>query len=747
MKDPLIKRLPRELKSEAGKYIVIFIFMVIVIGFVSGFTVASGSLIAAYNDSFEKYNIEDGNFELLYEADDAFTEAIEGEGVTLYENFYKELETDIVDSTLRIYKIREEIDLVCVNLGELPDSADEIAIDRMYADNNSVAVGDTLSVNGKELTVTGHVSLSDYSALYQSPSDMMFDAFKFGVAVMTEDGFEALGESGLHYSYSWKYDETPADNIEAKERSEELLEAIAAIAPMKQFIPMYANNAIQFVGTDTGNDRIFFTAFLYIVIVIMAFIMAITTSNTIAKEATVIGTLRASGYTRGELIRHYLAMPMLVTLISAVIGNILGYTIFKVVALDIYYTNYSLPTIDILWNADAFVKTTVVPVILMLLINLLILWSKMKLSPLKFIRRDLKKGQKKKAFRLNTKIPIMHRFRLRIIFQNMPNYITIIVGVFLANVILLMGMGFPELLDNNSSIISENMIADYQYVLKVSAETENSDAEKYCAGSLMTNIEGKKDESVSIYGIQTDSRYVDIGEGIYISEGYSNKFKLYEGDTIKLKEEFGVKEYSYEIAGVYGAPTSLAVYMSITDFNEAFGNDADYFNGYLSDTKITDIDDMLIATVITEDDMNKMSRQLTSSMGAIFDMFYWFGIVMFMLIVYLLSKIIIEKNAQSISMTKILGYTNSEISGLYIITTSIVVIASFVLTMPVVDILMEQVCAIIFSEYPGWMPYEVPFMVYVKIIAMGIIAYAVIAFMQFRSVRKIPLNEALKNVE
>ncbi|MBR6599695.1 MAG: hypothetical protein IKK88_05285 [Oscillospiraceae bacterium] len=45
MKSPLSKRHLRELKSDAGKYIVIFVFMIIVIGFVSGFMVASGSLM------------------------------------------------------------------------------------------------------------------------------------------------------------------------------------------------------------------------------------------------------------------------------------------------------------------------------------------------------------------------------------------------------------------------------------------------------------------------------------------------------------------------------------------------------------------------------------------------------------------------------------------------------------------------------------------------------------------------------
>ena len=53
-------------------------------------------------------------------------------------------------------------------------------------------------------------------------------------------------------------------------------------------------------------------------------------------------------------------------------------------------------------------------------------------------------------------------------------------------------------------------------------------------------------------------------------------------------------------------------------------------------------------------------------MGNMMVLFQGFGVIMFVLIIYLLSKIIIEKNAQSISMAKILGYTNHEINRLYI---------------------------------------------------------------------------------
>lgn len=120
---------------------------------------------------------------------------------------------------------------------------------------------------------------------------------------------------------------------------------------------------------------------------------------------------------------------------------------------------------------------------------------------------------------------------------------------------------------------------------------------------------------------------------------------------------------------------------------------------------------------------------------------------MFMLIIYLLSKIVIEKNAQSISMTKILGYSNREIGSLYIMSTSIVVVFSILITLPLVNMLMKIIIVKMFSVYSGWIPYYVPIIAFVEIAAAGILAYAVIAFIQYRRVKKIPLDMALKNVE
>ena len=422
MKSPLRKRIPRELKGEIGKYLVVFILMVATIGMVSGFLVADGSMIQAYNEGFEKYNIEDGNFrtgEWLYRGQ---REAIEEEGVKIYENYY--IEDSLSNgSTMRFFKNRTEVDKVCLMDGELPLKTGEIAIDRMYADNNALKIGDILDDGTKSWTITGLVALSDYSCLFQNNNDSMFDSVKFGVGIVTDEEFDLLDQDKLQYNYAWTYNEKPKTELEEKNVSEDLMKAMGKVVTLENFVPQYQNQAITFTGDDMGSDKAMMIMLLYIIIVIMAFVFGITTSNTIAKEAGVIGTLRASGYTRNELIRHYMTLPVIVTLVGAVIGNILGYTVFKDVCAGMYYGSYSLPTYVTVWNAEAFLLTTVVPVIIMFVVNYAVLHHKLKLSPLKFLRRDLSSRKQRYAVYLSPRMKIFSRFRLRVIFQNISNYL------------------------------------------------------------------------------------------------------------------------------------------------------------------------------------------------------------------------------------------------------------------------------------------------------------------------------------
>ena len=797
MKNPLRKRLPRELKGELGKYLVVFILMVASIGFVSGFLVADNSMLIAYNEGFEKYNIEDGNFRTAEQVHKTQREEIEALGVKLYDNYYVEEPLDN-GSTMRFFKNRQQVDKVCLMKGELPAGTGEIAIDRMYADNNNLSVGDTLRSGKRTWKITGLVALSDYSCLFQNNNDSMFDAVKFGVSVVTEEEFDSLDQEKLQYNYSWIYDEKPKTEKEEKEVSENLMEDMGKIVTLEAFVPRYLNQAITFTGDDMGGDKAMMIMLLYIIMVIMAFVFGITISNTIRKEAGVIGTLRASGYTRQELILHYMTLPVLVTFVGALIGNILGYTVLKDVCADMYYGSYSLPTYVTVWNGEAFGLTTLVPVVIMLVVNYGVLRHKLKLSPLKFLRRDLSGRKQKRAIYLSPKMKIFSRFRLRVIFQNMSNYMVLFIGILFANLLLMFGLLLPSALSHYQVEIQNNMLAKYQYMLQVpvsavsgnifdglisllefymDSRTDNEDAEEFSAYSLNT-LPGKyKSEEVLLYGIEPDSRYVTIdfnntkdkkdeagnkekadnkntanaekeSAAVYISSAYADKSLLHVGDTITLKEKYEKEKYSIKIAGVYDYTAALCVFMPRSELNDIFDLGEDYYSGYFSDTELTDIKSQYIGSVVDLDALTKISRQLDVSMGSMMGMVNGFAIMIYMVLIYLLSKIIIEKNAQSISMVKILGYTNGEISKLYIMSTSLVVVFCLLLSLPLETVIMKVLFReMMLSSISGWITLWIDPMIYVQMFAAGIITYGIVALLEFRRVKKVPMDEALKNVE
>ncbi|MFQ9515552.1 MAG: ABC transporter permease [Eubacterium sp.] len=750
MKNPLNKRLPRELKSDFGKYLVIFLFMTLTIGFVSGFLVAGGSMKTAYDNSFEKYNIEDGHFVLETEADSDLIKKLEKDNVKIYSDFYMDMDTDTnlngkTNSTMRIFKNRKSINKVCLMEGEFPKKENEIAIDRMYADNNKVNVNDYIEVGGKKLKVTGLVALSDYSALFSDNSDMMFDAVKFGVGVMTDDGFETF-EHKIHYSYSWIYNNSPENENKEKKLSDDFMETVASYAVINVYVPRYSNMAIQFTGDDIGGDRTMMIVLLYILVVILAFVFAVTINHTIVKEAAAIGTLRASGYTKKELLKHYLAMPMIVSLLAALTGNILGYTVFKYMVVSMYYGSYSLPTYETIWNGEAFLLTTVVPMIIMFVTNVVSLVNKLSLSPLQFIRHDLSRNKRKKAVRLPD-FKFLSRFRLRIIFQNKAGYITLFLGIVFANILLLFGMMMAPLLSKYQDDIIDNMLAKYQYILKTPLDVEEKTAEKYC----VTNLEIENEfngEEISVYGIDDNSRYLDrnVSGGFYVSEGFAEKYRFDIGDTITLKECYGNKKYKFKIKGFVDYPAALCVFMSKKTFCDTFDLDKNFYNGYFTDKKL-DIDENYIQTCITKDDLTKTSRQLTVSMGKMFYMINVFAIVLFALLIYLLTKLIIEKNTTSISMVKILGYNNGEISRLYLLATTWVVIISIALSFVIATEVIDWIYVLMMKEYSGWLTFYIKPTIYGEMFAMGMAAYIVVALLQFRKIKKIPMDQALKNIE
>lgn len=916
MRNPLNKRLPRELAKDAGKYAAIFIMMVLLISICSGMRVSNESLKQAYYDSFDKYTLEDGHITLDKPMPDEMRSTFEEKGaMKLYDNFYFDEEAAENGAVIRVFCQDDKVNTPCLLSGEFPAAENEIAIDRVFAKNNDISAGDKITLNKKELTITGLVALPDYSTLFENNTDSMFDSVNFSIAVMTQTGFDAVGSHNMEYNYAWLYNTSPVDDIEAAERSDKFLDIVKdeltdydeaivraqvealtdklekageeygeiykksaeeklteiseavqtgaaeyaqlymttgekptkdalsvdiddyafsliestveatltgteADTPSEQelidhyisqvekprredlsvelddflwgivqdaadaelngtdfempadeefeneidktdiiavdnYIPRYLNQAVTFSIDDIGGDEAGTMVMCYMMIALIAFIFAVTISNTITSEAGVIGTLRASGYTKGELIRHYMILPIIVTLVAAIVGNILGYTVLKDYCVGLYRGSYSLTDYQTVWDASAFILSTVVPIALMLLINIIVLTSKLKLSPLKFLRHDLRKNHNKKAMRLNTKIPFRTRFSLRIFFTNLPGYIVMIIGILFGSVLIAFGDMMPRMLIEYQNIVTRDMISEYQYVLydcDEAAEVTDAGTEKFAMASYDYTKPGFLTDSITVYGKVKDSSYIpaEIPEGkVLVSTGVSVKFGLNAGDTITLDEKYKRDaSYTLEIAGVYDYESSLAIFMNIDDFNRTFGNSESYFTGYFSDKALPELPDDDVATVITASDYTKLSTQLMVSMGGMMGLIKWFGALFFIIVVYVLCKQVIERNFQSIAMTKILGFRNGEIAALYIASTTIAVLLGLVISIPFIDLAMKAIFSgYLYTMMTGYLPLSISPMTYLIMFLTGLGCYIVVALLQMRKVSKVSKSEALKNVE
>ena len=101
-----------------------------------------------------------------------------------------------------------------------------------------------------------------------------------------------------------------------------------------------------------------------------------------------------------------------------------------------------------------------------------------------------------------------------------------------------------------------------------------------------------------------------------------------------------------------------------------------------------------------------------------------------------------------ITENEILGYSTGEIGRLYVLPTSIVVVIFLLLSLPIEYKVMYWLFRnFMMKSIPGWIPFIIDRSIYVKMLAMGLATYGAVAVLEYRKIRKVPMNEALKNME
>ena len=746
MRNPLHKTLKKEFLRNRSRYISLSLVLILMIGVVTGFlSVAYSAKELLIKDQISS-KVEDGQLALRDRMDVKTKTKLEALGLKVYEQFYTEQSVSR-DTMVRVYRKRFDINRATLHEGRMPNKQTEIALDRLFALKNGYSIRDTIRMSGKSMTITGLISVPDYTSLIQKNSDMMMDPIHFGIAIVTDTGFQTLSTDRMVYSYSYYLDDRELNDFQKQKRADDIQEiCIREGAVLENLLTAQMNQAISFLPNDMGSDIPMVQTLLYIILMILAFIFVVISQTMIEEQASVIGTLLASGYTRRELLQHYMMLPTILIIVSAGIGNLIGYTLFPNLFTDMYYSNYCLPPLSIQPVSEALLSTTVMPFIFMMLILYVLLKRRLRLSPLRFLRKDLRRHRQRRYIPLHGS-SFFQRFRIRIILQNKGSYLVLFLGIIFASFLLMFALILTPSMEQYIRNLEADTRCDYQYLLKAPVQ---ADGEKVTLTSLKAYyVGGDLDLDVTLYGLGPNSGYyTDMTlssdpKSIVISSDFASKMSLQVGDAITLRNPYRDKAYSFTIQDIYPYNAGFSAYMPRNQLNQLLHEDHTYFNGYLSNQPL-DIEEAYVQSVVTRSDLVKINEQMTQAFSQLLPVLTSVSIAIYLVVLYILTRLVIDRNAISMSFLKVMGYTAKEIRSLYLHATTLVVLASLTAALPLCNIALRYLMKFAFMKFTGNLSVYIPGYVYFLVFVTGGVAYLFIKALLTRRIEQMELGYALK---
>ena len=749
-----MKRLPHDFVQNIVRYLSIALVFVTMVTVIGGFLVASNGNKRALDRATEEGVREDGNFSTFSEISESVLVNIEKLGIYITRQDYLEYEYNSLFA-LRIFKNRTEFNLPELHEGKLPKASNEISIDWLYAKNNDLNIGDTFTLYKKAFDIVGLIWVPDYTSPYRNNSDIIMDATHFGVALVSPSAFDTFPHEDITRNYAYRFDNRKLNKDERFDLSSDIRKRLTENGVLlNSFLTADENQAIAFVYNDFGNDVPMMKGFLFVMMTILAFIFSIIIDHTITSEAGTIGALTAMGMKRWELILHYLTLPFLVTLASAILGGTICMTLSYRFFNNMYHSAYSLPPLSDLFDLEALLFTTILPIVAMLVINIFLLFRRLSIMPIRFLRGEIKKNKSKKAVRLPD-FSFLKRFRIRIILSNTSSYVMLFLGILFANFILTMGLVLKPTVDGYITKIEQESISNYQYILKAPAnpsETTIGDAEKIFLRTIEYFDSGiKQSFEVSLFGISENSRYFPginlTSDGLIVSESLWKKYKLHEEDVITLTDCATNKDYRITIRGFYPYVGGFSAFMPIDNMNKLVDNPDGYWNGWFSNEPLSITSDK-IATVISPEILRGMGEQMMTTFLEMVNICLLAALVIYLVIFILLTKLVVDKNAHNISLMKILGYKDKELGDIFLFTTTAFVVFSLIVTLPPVtlgiDFMYRQ---LMFRKLSGYITIHTPWWIYVIMVTLGFTTYSVVNLLNVKRIKDLPMEQALKVAE
>lgn len=668
-------------------------------------------------------------------------------------------------------------------------------LDYFYAKENNIKVGDKIAFKYEKYAfnekVNGLIYVPDHVYDVKDESQIMPNHKTYGFLYMSSNELEGfikdeaknklsskLGknlsdeefnklnptfnfEDNIPYNYVMVDVKTKKDVNKVKDEIEKRVENAKATISIEKTssYAMYQGE----IDEGAAYVGIFSGLFLFI-----AMLSVITTMTRIIKNQKLeIGTLKALGFSKYKITRHYVGYGFWVALLGALLGILLGRYFLGSVFLNIEMSFFEMPEGRVFIKPLTYVASLLV-VIITSIITFLTCYKELRKKPADSLRNELP-SVNEKSLNITTKsifknMSFSSKWNLRDIIRNKFRTITGVIGIVGCCTLIVCALGMLNSMNNFIKIQFDDLYNfDYKLNLKENVKQSRIDelTDKYGNNTSMTlNIEIKDDnddrEANTLF-VDDSNGYVrfankdykfktlDRNDGVYVTYKFSDKYNLKIGDKISWHSYGSKTYYKSKIVGYIRDPevqgvTATRSYIESIGIN--YKPDSIYTNKDLK--KVKQINGVNVVQGI--DELKTAIKSMLSMMREMIIIIILFAILLGVVIIYNMGILSYSEKEYQFATLKVLGFNSRKIKNIFTKQNSIICIISTIIGLPLGYFLTSYLFKVCLDENYDFGVYIKPITYVLAFIGTYLVSYFVSKFLA-RRVNKIDMVSSLKSNE
>ena len=735
------KRAGRSIKKNKSFYIISIILtaltsMIIVAAVSTGHTLTS-----VVRDFVDEYKAEDAEFVTYKPLSEEDIDKLEKEyDVILEYSGYKDIHVkggDLDGVTIRAFAMPEKLNLCDVREGHEPGDG-EALLTQDFADVHNIKIGDEISLGDDSYKVSAYTTKADYIYMLQTFTGFI-DNEKFAAIVVNRSEYDRIDTEETGY-YSIKYN---------KDNSKEVREKLNSDYIIASYMAATTNTRISRPGKEGDAVTNMATMFAPVMFVIVLTLIVMVLGRNIKNEQYLLGTFISLGFSRKQIIGHYVRYGLIPGVVGSVIGVLVSIPLTKVLCR--FYIEYDFETLIYkpTYDLPSVVIALVVPTLLYYAAIAIQAGKLLKKAPVDLLRNT---GKDTKAIGImkNSRAKTQVKMRVRSVMGHPGRSIVTTIGVAIAAFCIVAGLVMSDSMD---ALLNDGLTSSikYEYLYRLNTLQQGTPDEGEALFQNYYEVDGSTVQ-LSAQGIETGSKYfpdkTDSGEKLeldkyYLTSAAAETFGMEPGEELIFYNIADLKEHKVKISGVVTDNTHCYLYTGRDNATELAGVDAGIYNCIISKDALT-LDKELVASetkmTVTADTMDN----LMGPMKAIILMIEIVGIVLGVFVLYLIINMIVSETSTNISVMKVLGFNRKEISNRVLNVNHILVCIGYLLGIPMAYTFVKVGYSDTIENY-GMLLSPV---VTVKAIVTGFlltwVTYELSLLLQKRKISRIDMVEALK---